>query len=168
MPKGSAAATVEVVCPVCGKIRIAPRAWVKRVTRPCCSKQCAGKLQDPKRLAAIAHKGRAGWSEETAARFRERMQGSKHPRWKGGRRLREDGYWEVLLPDHLRARSTGYVLEHIVLVERRIGRSMLPGEEVHHKDRNRANNADENLQLCESNAEHVAIHRVLRAQRAGS
>jgi len=41
----------------------------------------------------------------------------------------------------------GYVFEHRLVVARALGRDLLPSEEVHHVDGNRANNDLSNLQL---------------------
>ena len=45
------------------------------------------------------------------------------------------------------ARFTGYVLEHRIVVARRLGRVLSATETVHHIDGDRLNNADSNLQL---------------------
>jgi hypothetical protein len=68
------------------------------------------------------------------------------------------GYRKLLIPSHPRADAKGYVFEHIVVVEAVLGRSLKVGEEVHHKDRNRANNAPSNLVVCASHAEHMKLH----------
>lgn len=47
---------------------------------------------------------------------------------------------------------------HDVIMERNIGRRLIPGEVVHHKDRNKLNNLLSNLQLM-SNSEHMRLHR---------
>lgn len=82
----------------------------------------------------------------------------KNPKWRGGRYLDRDGYILVLCPDHPRSRR-GYVLEHRLVMERHIGRHLLPGEVVHHRNDNRTDNRIENLELFGSNGEHLAATR---------
>ena len=50
-------------------------------------------------------------------------------------------------PNHPRARADGYVLEHIAVMARILGRQLLPGETVHHKNGVRDDNRPENLEL---------------------
>ena len=47
---------------------------------------------------------------------------------------------------------------HIQVAEEKIGRALLPGEVVHHKDWNRRNNHPDNLEVLESEDEHNKIH----------
>jgi Trp operon repressor len=56
--------------------------------------------------------------------------------------------------------------EHRVVAERKLGRALLTGEIVHHKDGNRHNNAPENLEVI-TQAQHIREHRqeMLLAQR---
>lgn len=59
-----------------------------------------------------------------------------------------DGYVFIVDWKHPRAnKHTGRVREHIVVMERKLGRSLLKGEEVHHKNGNRADNRLRNLEL---------------------
>lgn len=67
--------------------------------------------------------------------------------WKGGRRKGPGGYMDLRIPDHPRARSNGYVLEHIVVMETILGRALLPEENVHHKNGVKDDNRPENLEL---------------------
>lgn len=77
--------------------------------------------------------------------------GSAHHSWTGGRRVRDSGYVEVKLPDDdpmavMRTRS-GYVLEHRLVMARKMGRPLLPDETPHHKNLIRTDNDPGNLEL---------------------
>lgn len=74
-------------------------------------------------------------------------------RWKGGR-THTRGYVRVYMPEHPHNHN-GYVMEHRLVMERALGRLLEPGEVVHHKDGNPANNSLSNLQLFSENREHL-------------
>ena len=56
-------------------------------------------------------------------------------------------YRRFFLPQHPKADICGMVGEHILVVEKRLGRNIQKGEIIHHRDFTKANNADENLIL---------------------
>lgn len=85
------------------------------------------------------------------------MPGERNPAWKGGRYLDDDGYVLIFAPDHPFATKDGRVREHRLVMERRLGRYLLPGEVVHHMDDDRQNNALENLELFSTNADHLRV-----------
>jgi HNH endonuclease len=66
--------------------------------------------------------------------------------WRGGRYINEFGYFMVYNPEHPRSHH-GYVREHIMIMEKHIGRPILRNEEIHHKNGNRQDNRIENLVL---------------------
>lgn len=78
----------------------------------------------------------------------------------GSRHLNSNGYWVLRLPDHPNAKRDGIVLEHRYIMSEHLGRPLEPHEVVHHKDRNRQNNAIGNLELISSNSEHQKQHLV--------
>ena len=50
--------------------------------------------------------------------------------WKGGR-LKQNGYIFIYMPDHPNAQSMGYVAEHRLVMEKKLGRYLFPSEKVH-------------------------------------
>lgn len=85
--------------------------------------------------------------------------GKDNPNWKGGRSVASNGYVLVLVGKaHHLADVRGYAYLHRVVAELKIGRRLLPGEEVHHIDENPLNNTPSNLQV-ETKASHRAEHR---------
>ena len=93
---------------------------------------------------------------------REKTVGFK-ARKKTKRIIRSDGYIMILVPDHPSANRDGYVFEHRVIMEKKIGRYLSSDEVVHHIDENKHNNDISNLLLL-TNQEHMALHGVLRAK----
>lgn len=47
---------------------------------------------------------------------------------------------------------------HRVIAEKKIGRALLPGEVVHHKDENKLNYSEDNLEVLPSQSEHAKLH----------
>ena len=73
--------------------------------------------------------------------------GKDHWHWKGGRHETKAGYVIIMVPEHLKSNSNGYVLEHRVVMEEKLGRPLLSHETVHHKNGIRSDNRPENLEL---------------------
>jgi HNH endonuclease/NUMOD3 motif-containing protein len=84
--------------------------------------------------------------------------GEKSPSWKGGR-IFHQGYIRVRCEGHPKATPHGhYVLEHILVMEERLGRYLEKWEVVHHINGIKSDNRDENLQLF-TRAEHTRHHK---------
>lgn len=74
--------------------------------------------------------------------------GNGHPGWKGGIRKTSNGYIEQCQYDHPRASLNGsYVFQHILVMEKHIGRYLTKDEHVHHKNGIKTDNRIENLEL---------------------
>jgi hypothetical protein len=54
--------------------------------------------------------------------------------------------------------SNGWVFEHRVIAQRKLGRPLLPEEEVHHIDEDGKNNAPENLLVFPNHEAHMRYH----------
>jgi len=152
---------VQITCPVCGRKKWKPRAWVKRVKVPVCSRSCNGVLRG-REWKKHAHKGRAGWTDASLKSYREKMSGPNNPAWKGGVTYFDShgnypgGLKYVRCPDDFlpMARKDGYVVEHRLVVAQAIGRPLKRSEVVHHVDHDPHNNDLGNLQLFASNRDH--------------
>lgn len=73
------------------------------------------------------------------------------------------GYPTIHMPYHPRADSKGYVLEHILVMEKSLGRPILKSEAIHHIDGDVTNNSIGNLMLFQSNVAHRSYHARHRA-----
>ncbi len=67
--------------------------------------------------------------------------------WRGGLTRHKAGYVMVRVPGHPRAGRSPYVFEHILVIEELLGRHLLPGETVHHRNGVKHDNRPENLEL---------------------
>ena len=134
------------------------------------SRQVVEKFVDP---AACCECG-CGETVRTIRRDRRRRfiqghnsRGSTHPSWKGGRIVSPQGYRLIWVPGHNRANPNGYVLEHIVVAERALGKSLPAGALVHHVNEIRHENRNSNLVICQGRAYHSLLHRRMRARATG-
>ncbi len=96
----------------------------------------------------------------------ESRRGIKPPNYAGGRHIFR-GHVRVLAHGHPRENRHGYVYEHILVAEKALGRHLPIANPVHHHDRDRANNANRNLVICENAGYHNLLHARMRIVDAG-
>ena len=89
--------------------------------------------------------------------YSHHSRGAHNPNWHGGKQY-VGKYILLWLPNHPRASKRGCVMEHIVVAEKILGRSLYPNEVVHHKDQNGHNNNPNNLEIMDRGL-HTIHHR---------
>jgi hypothetical protein len=80
--------------------------------------------------------------------------------YKGGIKHLSNGYIFILSHDHPNKTKEGYVLEHRLVMEKKIGRILKKKEVVHHINEIRNDNRPENLMLFNNLTEHINYHRI--------
>lgn len=107
------------------------------------------RTEEAKRNMSVAHFGQKPWNrgkkglfkhtKESKLKVSRSLLGKRSRRWKGGK-TKNRGYIFIWSPKHPFASTVPYVPEHRIVVEKQIGRYLLPSEPVHHlgkKDDNR-------------------------------
>ena len=84
---------------------------------------------------------------------RRSYRGENSPSYKG-RVKNGDGYIRIFKPNHPYSTEQGYVMEHRLVVEKRLGRLLKPEEQVHHINKVKNDNHWENLIVFSSNSAH--------------
>lgn len=169
---------IKFYCTDCGEpyyteLRLIP----KRKTTLCRSCMLRKRNQSPKmrELASLANqrpkrqetkdKLRRAQKRYWTEKRRQRRSGKGNPYWKGGRHLSSKGYVYVRCIEHPRASKTGYIFEHILVMEKHLGRYLDGDEVVHHVNGNKTDNRIKNLVLM-SRFEHTRYHNNIRWNKA--
>lgn len=70
----------------------------------------------------------------------------------------DSGYKMIMFPQHHRAWKSGYVYEHILVMEELLGINVLPEYSIHHKDQDKLNNDPDNLMCFLTEGDHQRYH----------
>ncbi len=130
---------------------------------------CSKKTREKISKALMGKKNSLGYkhSEKTKKRMSEAHigkcnigRGKNHPCWKGGRITKNyRGYVLKYAPNHPNCSKKGYVFEHRLEMEKKLGRYLKSTEIVHHINGKVNDNRLSNLYLFGSNSEHIKFHR---------
>ncbi|MBW5800674.1 HNH endonuclease signature motif containing protein [Halomonas elongata] len=108
---------------------------------------------------------RSGFSQPIVHRAARRFGLPLNDTLHRGEIITHNGYRMVRAPDgHPHADSKGYVREHRLVMERKLGRYLEPGEVVHHINEDKLDNRPENLGLMEL-GEHTSFHHTGKVGR---
>ena len=128
-----------------------------------------------KRKMSKANKGKH-LSEETKRKMSEAKRRRGNPSWKGGLTINANGYILFKVSEDCRFSSMknkdGYIYMHRLVMAQNLGRCIESWEMIHHKGikypmdsvENRQDNRIENLELCNTNGEHLGLHRKWRKE----
>lgn len=98
------------------------------------------------------------------ARLEPKARMDRNAFWNGGLSVDADGYILQKAPGHPRVTRSGYVRQHRLVMESKIGRFLLPREVVDHVNGDTSDNRPENLRLFSSNGEHLRETRTGKAK----
>lgn len=136
----------KISCALCGGVfEIDSRCWKAKYCEKCKTRQCRICGNTFKLLGSQLTNG---WGSYCSKKCESAA--SQH-------RFVKNGYWCVKSDGHPKAYAKGYYYEHILLIEKQIGRRLQDDEVVHHKDGNRLNNDISNLEL-KTRREHCKHH----------
>ena len=91
--------------------------------------------------------------------------GKKHPNWVGGKCKDSHGYIRIYSPSHLNKNKQGYVMEHRLVMEKKIGRLLTKNDIVHHLNGIKDDNRPENLDVTDrKNHEKHTVEKILQRE----
>jgi len=96
-------------------------------------------------------------SDKTKQKLSTTKIGNLNPKWKGGK-FKSHGYLYILKQNHPFAKTNGYILEHRLVMEKKIGRYLKPSEIIHHINGIKDDNNINNLVITNRN-KHLTLHR---------
>lgn len=91
--------------------------------------------------------------------------GKQSHMWKGGKIKDKCGYIRAYSPSHPRCIGKKYVLEHRLVMEKKVGRYLFPWETVHHINGIKDDNRIGNLELLPSRRHNARVQEVYKENK---
>lgn len=111
--------------------------------------QCGKLMPIQRRPGGTINRGKRLCSTACRSLFRRLSYQANHPEQQPTKRIARHGYVRMIIPGE-NGKPSRDVLEHRHTIATQLGRDLLPGETVHHRDGNRRNNDPNNLELFSS------------------
>ena len=152
---------LEKICPNCKSVFYT----FKSINSVCCSRQCASKFfkrsRDQKKVRNCIICNVPFIPKHTKSKglyCSYKCSGIANRKEK----INRNGYVYIRKPLHPFATKQGYVAEHRIIIEAKLGRYLTKGEKVHHINHKPNDNRLKNLLLCKDESEHKMIHNGLK------
>lgn len=78
--------------------------------------------------------------------------------------VKKGDYNYAVVPGHPHATKHGYVLEHRAKLEQKLGRTLKPHEDVHHKNGDKKDNRLHNLEVLH-HRDHAGHHQTMKGKK---
>lgn len=137
---------IKRICEICGKEFEVWESTLKYRPARFCSKEC-----QKKSLIGVPR------SQDTKKKLHFAHLGEKNHNWKGGRTLHRTGYFMIKQREHPYSPKSGYIFEHRLIMEKKLGRYLTPNEVVHHFNGIRTDNREENLMVMPKGKHHWSL-----------
>lgn len=153
--------SIQIQCKQCGKSTLVQPHRFKSGGGKYCSPKCYQESRNPPEIReCLICKKELKSYVCTKQKYCSLECGNKG---KMKNRHKRAGYIFLYRPEHPRKGTkfngkSGYIREHILVVEEHLGRYLEEGETVHHVNAKRADNRIENLYLFPSNSAHISYH----------
>ena len=107
-------------------------------------------------------KGHTPWNKGTKGIMKPNSgsfyKGQSPLNWKGGKVKHSEGYFLIYKPKHPFKNKDGYMFEHRIIMEQKLGRFLESKERVHHINGDKTDNRISNLMLFANESKHQKFH----------